>query len=70
MTNLYTYLPVISTCIIGHNIAEKVNLSEKPNIVIINDKSIYLSTCDTAKISKIVLKLNKAAGVDILMQII
>ena len=29
-----------------------------------NDKSIYLSTCDTAEISKIVLKLSKAAGVD------
>lgn len=49
---------------IGHNIAKDITKKSEPEFNIVNNNSIFLTKIDETEISKIIMSLNKASGVD------
>ena len=49
---------------VGQNIAKNITKKSKPVINIVNSSSIYLSKVSESEVYKIILKLNKASGID------
>ena len=49
---------------IGHNIAKDITKKSEPEFNIVNNNSIFLTKIDKTEISKIIMSLNKASGVD------